>query len=53
MTEAKKPRFIAVNVPIHNSEITVYASPKLAEALKVINEMSMFQGVKILQLIEV
>jgi len=52
MTETKKSRFIAVDVPLQHSAVTVYASPRIAEALKVINAMDLFHGVKVLQLID-
>jgi hypothetical protein len=54
MTEEKKARSVAVDIGFPNdTSITVYASPKIGEALKLIGQMDTFHGVKILQLIQV
>lgn len=51
MTE-KRPRFIAVEVRLQNNQqITIYASPRIAEAFQLIKQMDMFHGVEMLQLL--
>jgi hypothetical protein len=52
MAGENKPRSIAVEVELPSRAITVYASPRIAEALKYIEEMELFRGVKVLQLID-
>jgi len=40
-------------IKLHNKSIAVYASPKIAHALKdIVGEMPLYEGVKMIQLLE-
>ncbi len=39
-------------VATNNSQIAIYASPKISRAMDIIGEMKIFEGVKVLEVIE-
>lgn len=49
---AGKPRYKKNIVPLSKQNVAVYATPKISAALEVINDMSLFEGVKMTQLLE-
>ena len=51
--EKKKPRYIAIQVPMKSGEVKVYASPRIAAALaEVTCEMTIYKGVRLGQLLD-
>ena len=48
----KKPRYIAVPLPLKGGPVKVYASPRIAAAFKdIAMDMNMYKGIKLLQLL--
>lgn len=49
---AKSPRYKKSIVALAKKDVAVYASPKISVALNLINEMSLYEGVRMIQLVE-
>jgi hypothetical protein len=49
---AANPKYVKTLVPLSKGKISIYASPKIAAAFKVLTELDLFSGVKMLELIE-
>lgn len=45
-------RYKKTVVKLRSKNVAIYASPKISHALKMIDEMSLYEGVKMIQLIE-
>lgn len=49
----KVPRYIAVELPLTDGKVTVYASPRLADAFREVSmDMDLYKGVKLSQILE-
>lgn len=49
----KNPRYIAVELPLTDGNVTVYAAPRLAELFREISmDMDIYKGVKLAQILE-
>ncbi|MFN6507751.1 hypothetical protein [Xanthomonas translucens] len=56
VTAPTKPKGVPRNkknvVATNKSQIAIYASPKISKAMEIIGEMKIFEGVKVLEVIE-
>ena len=49
----KKPRYIGVELPLSETKVIVYSSPRLADAFKEISmDLTLYKGVKLSQILE-
>jgi hypothetical protein len=49
---AKTPRYVKTLVPFAKGKVPIYAGTRVSGALKTLGEMNVFDGVKMLELIE-
>lgn len=49
---SKAPKYKKSIVALANKKVSVYASPKISVALDLIGEMSLYEGVRMIQLLE-
>ena len=50
--DRSEAKYIGVQITLAKHEVMVYASPRVAESLKLINSLDLYHGVKILKLVE-
>jgi len=52
MSTAKKPRYVKTIVPLASSQVDIYAGKRVAYALKELQNPNIYQGAKLIDLVE-
>jgi len=52
MTTPKKPRYIKTIVKLSTSQVEIYAGEKIAHALKDLQNLDLYKGAKLIELVE-